>query len=329
MTHFNLKKLEKTFVIAEIGSNHGGRINVAIKMIEAASRAGANAVKVQSVFADSIMMSYADGYDSFKKEELSWEHYPALINASSMNDILFFSTPFDLGAVHKLEQYDVPLYKISSGDITNQPLLEAVAHTNKPVIISTGGANSSEIVYLKKVFQNWSGIALLHCTLAYPAPYGEMNLRRINELKAYADIVGLSDHSLGVECAIAAVAMGAKIIEKHFTIDKSLPYGDNEMSMTESEFKSFINSIRAVEDALGSSNFILTKSEKRMIKLARRSIVAARDLSRGSIISLNDISMKRPGNGIAPCEYVRLVGKVIKSDIKRNHMYKWSDFEEE
>lgn len=317
------------FVIAEAGVNHNGNINIAKKLVDAAALSGADAIKFQTFKAESLVTKDApkakyqksntgDGnqYDMLKKLELSMEEHIILKDYCEKRGIMFISTPFDFESVDLLEKIDIPLYKVSSGDLTNIPLLKYIAKLNKPMIISTGMANLGEVEEAVKEVGN-SEMTLLHCTSNYPTDYEDVNLNAMITLKnAFKLPVGYSDHTIGIEVPIAAVAMGAKVIEKHFTLDKNMEGPDHKASLNPEEFKQMVNSIRNIEKSLGNGIKRCNKSEEDTRRVARKSIIASKKIKFGETISYENIVFKRPGNGISPLFANIVIGKKAIRDIE-------------
>ncbi|WAM37241.1 N-acetylneuraminate synthase [Caldicellulosiruptor acetigenus] len=324
----------KCFIIAEAGVNHNGDINIAKKLIDVAFEAGADAIKFQTFKSENLVTKdapkapyqesltwYGTQFEMLKKLELSYDDYKILKRYCDEKGIIFISTPFDFESVDLLEKLDVPLYKVSSGDLTNLPLLKYIARFNKPVIISTGMANLGEVEMAVNTIKKCGNgnIALLHCTSSYPTDYGDVNLTAMLTLKnAFKLPVGYSDHTTGIEVAIAAVAMGAVIIEKHFTLDKNLKGPDHRFSLTPDELKAFIKSIRNVEMALGDGIKRCLESEKENKFFSRKSIVAKRTIKKGERIEADMVDFKRPEKGLPPTMLEYILGKRAVCDIEKD-----------
>lgn len=324
----------KTMIIAELSANHGGSIDLAIKTIKAAKEAGADAVKLQTYRADTITIksnrrefvisngSIWDGltfYDLYEKSYTPWQWHEILKKEAEKLGLILFSSPFDNSAVDFLESINMPAYKIASFEITDVNLIEYVAKKQKPVIISTGIAEKEDIEKAINACYKAGNkdVVLLKCTSSYPAPIDEANLKAITYLKDVFNVpVGLSDHTMDNNVAVAAVALGAVIIEKHFILDKSIDSADSSFSMTPVEFKSMVQSIRTVESALGEANLTLTKSQIKG-KAYARSLYAVSDIKKGSIINENDIKSIRPSNGLHPEFFKNIIGKIAKRDISK------------
>lgn len=319
------------FVIAEAGVNHNGNIDIAKKLVDAAILAGADAIKFQTFKAENLVTKNApkakyqksntgggNQYNMLKKLELSMGKHIILKDYCEKRGIMFISTPFDFESVDLLEKIDIPLYKVSSGDLTNIPLLKYISKLNKPMIISTGMANLGEVEEVVEAVKESgnSKIILLHCTSNYPTDYEDVNLNAMITLKnAFKLPIGYSDHTKGIEVSMAAVAMGAEVIEKHFTLDKSMEGPDHKASLNPIELKEMISSIRNIERALGDGTKKCNKSEESTRKVARKSIVAKNDIRRGQTVSYDNITFKRPGDGLSPAFVDEIVGKKAVNDI--------------
>ncbi len=332
----------KTFIIAEAGVNHNGSLEIAKKLIDAAVHAEADAVKFQTFSTDRLVTKNApkadyqnettdrneSQYDMLKKLELTYEEHKILEYYCQENNILFMSTPFDFESVDLLEKLGVELYKIGSGDLTNIPLLQYIAKKQKPMIVSTGMSNLGEVEEAVNYIKGCGNenIILLHCISNYPAAYEDVNLKAMNTLKeAFKLPVGYSDHTSGIEVPIAAVAMGAKVIEKHFTLDKTMEGPDHKASLSSKELKEMVSNIRYVESALGNGIKKPQDSERNNRKVSRKSLTAARNLKKGDKISKEDIDIKRPGTGIPPKFIDEIVGSVLLRDTKINDILKWNN----
>ncbi|QEK11314.1 N-acetylneuraminate synthase [Crassaminicella thermophila] len=335
----------KTFIIAEAGVNHNGDINLAKKLIDAAVDAGADAVKFQTFKAEKIVIKKAEKaeyqkittnndesqFHMLKKLELSYEDHVQLYNYCRKKNIMFLSTPFDMDSVDLLEKIGIEVYKISSGDITNMPLLKYIASKNKPIILSTGMSNLGEIEEAIEWIKGAGNekIILLHCTTNYPTEYKDVNLRAMNTMKeAFKLPVGYSDHTLGIEVPIAAVAMGACVIEKHFTLDKQMKGPDHKASLEPKELKKMVRTIRNIEICLGNGIKKCIENELENRLIGRKSIVAAHDIKKGEVLKLESIDFKRPGSGIEPKYYMNLIEKKITRDIKEDEIIRWNDIYE-
>lgn len=320
----------QVIVIAEAGVNHNGSVKMAYELVDAAAEAGADIVKFQTAKLGSLVSRYAPmaeyqecnlGEKKSQKEMLadillSYEDFILLEKYCRKRNILFLSTPFDVESVRFLEPL-VPFWKIPSGEITNFPYLVEVARTKKKVVLSTGMCTISEIENACDVLREYgtTEISLLHCTTEYPAPMMSVNLRAMKTLENRFGVpCGYSDHTLGDEVALASVALGAKIIEKHITIDKNLPGPDHKASMEPDKFREMVTKIRNLEMALGDGIKAPTTSELKNRDVVRKSIVAARNIMKGECFSSDNITTKRPGNGISPMLWERVIGMRANRD---------------
>jgi len=340
----NIKNGIHPYIIAEIGVNHEGSISKAKKLIEAAARAGAHAAKFQTYKAEKIASVNSPYYWDLKKEKsknqfelfkrydsFKANHYKELYIHCVKNKIEFLSTPFDVDCLKFLDPL-LNFYKIASADINNLPLLKAVAKKNKPVILSTGASQIDEISfairYLKE--KGCPNISILHCVLNYPTQRKNANLNMIKNLKKifYNNIVGYSDHTLPdktMSVLKLAFLYGAVIIEKHFTLDKSLPGNDHYHAMDEKDLKTFISEINGINELSGKKEKKVLKSEKASRKNARRSIVIKNKILKGTKIREKDIITKRPGTGISPMEWENVIGKKTKYDLTKDHILQYTD----
>jgi N,N'-diacetyllegionaminate synthase len=323
----------KTLIIAEAGVNHNGDINIAKKLIDIAAHAGADLVKFQTFNADRIVTHGAakadyqilatnnieSQHDMLQKLELTEAMHHELIAHCDSQNIGFFSTGFDIESINLLVGLGQELFKIPSGEITNLPYLRHIGKLDKTVILSTGMSNMDEIEAainaLEESGTDRSKITVLHCTTAYPVPMSDVNLRAMQSIQNNFNVaVGYSDHTLGIEIPIAAVAMGATVIEKHFTTDKNLPGPDHKASLEPEQLKSMICAIRNVEIALGDGIKRLMPGETENLEVIRRSIVARTTIIKGETFSVDNLTTKRPGNGISPMQWEEIVGKVANRD---------------
>lgn len=317
----------KVIIIAEAGVNHNGNFDMAVEMIHKAKWAGADYVKFQTAVPELVISTYAPKAEYQKENTGEGEsqlemckaiHLP-LSDYVRLRDICrnvgigFMSTPFDLVSIDTLEALDMDYYKIPSGEITNLPYLRKIAAKHRPVIMSTGMCEMDEIAaaisILEKGGLSRKQITLLHCNTQYPTPYSDVNLAAMNTIaQAFGTTVGYSDHTRGIEVPIAAVAMGAKVIEKHFTLDCNLPGPDHKASLEPAQLKAMVDAIRHVEQAIGSAEKHATASETPNKDIARKSIVAARPIAKGEILTEDNITVKRPGNGISPMLWDSVIG---------------------
>ncbi|MFW9995575.1 MAG: N-acetylneuraminate synthase [Candidatus Odinarchaeota archaeon] len=322
-----------TFIIAEAGVNHNGDIHLARKLIDVAARSGADAVKFQTFKSEKVATFQAkkaeyqetttrsdeSQLEMIKKLELPFSSFRELQEYSRSKGLIFLSTPFDLESLDFLAELDVPAFKISSGELINPLLLKKAVDYRKPIILSAGMATLGEIeTALDLISQRGENrLALLHCITSYPAPIEIANLRAIQTLRnAFRTIVGYSDHTLGTTAMIVAVTLGAKVIEKHFTLDKSLPGPDHKASADPEELDRMIKEIRRTEASLGDGIKIPSQAELDIAKIARRSIVASRDLKKGEFITEDAIELKRPAEGLAPKYLDLIMGKKLNQDVK-------------
>ncbi len=325
------------FIIAEAGVNHNGSIELAKQLVDQAAKANADAVKFQTFIPENVISHLAEKadyqktttggdetqLDMVRKLFLSFKEFEQLKEYCEQKGIQFLSTAFDLDSLDFLETLDIPIYKVPSGEITNLPLLLAVAALGKPVILSTGMSTVEEIKYAKDILEdNGSGdVTLLHCNTEYPTPFEDANLKAIIGIKKqFACTVGYSDHTLGIEAPIAAVALGAEVIEKHFTLDKTMEGPDHSCSLEPSELAAMVSAIRNIEKALGSSEKKPTVSELKNKQIARKSIVASCDIMKGEEFSKQNLTIKRPGNGISPTRWFDVIGQTAKKDFKYDEL---------
>lgn len=326
--------MKKVLIIAEAGVNHNGDLNLALEMIRKAKNAGADIIKFQTAKPELVISRFAQkaeyqkkttGSDESqlemcKKIHLKFEDYFLVKETCDKEGIQFLSTPFDIESIHFLNN-KVPFWKIPSGEVTNYPYLVEIAKTGKPVIMSTGMCELQEIDEAIEVLKNngTTDITLLHCNTQYPTPYKDVNLRAMETLRdRYKVKIGYSDHTNGIEVPIAAVALGAEVIEKHFTLDKNLPGPDHKASLEPYELAAMVSSIRNIEEALGSPNKTVSDSERENIAVARKSIVAAKSIKKGEILSENNITTKRPGTGLSPMCWNSVIGKIAIRDFQED-----------
>ncbi len=327
-----------TFIIAEAGVNHNGKEDTAMRLIDAAKDVGADAVKFQLFDPDELaggasLASYQEqGKGSWSNQRemlaslvLPQEAYQRLAAHAKKRSIELIVTPFDIASARFLLTLPVTTIKIPSGEITNLPFLKDVATLGAEVILSTGMCTLDEVREAVEIFRPAKiPLTLLHCTSAYPAPYEDVHLRAISHLRETFDLpVGLSDHTEGIEVAIAAVACGASVIEKHLTLDRTLPGPDHRASIEPEAFATMVRSIRHVEAALGEPKKELQPSEENVAQVARRSVVAAHDLKKGQSLTEEMIAIRRPGTGISPKSSAEVVGKTAKKDIESGTPLTW------
>jgi N,N'-diacetyllegionaminate synthase len=338
--------MKKVLIIAEAGVNHNGDILIAKKLIDAASYAKADYVKFQSFKADKLVSPMAKKaeyqsknigdnddfqFNMLKKLELSEEDHIELISYCKKKNIKFFSTAFDADGVQYLNSLKLDRFKIPSGELTNFPYLKAVAKTNLPVILSTGMASLEEvrdsINVLIKYGTSKDELTVLHCNTDYPTSMSDVNLKAMSSMaKSFGLNVGYSDHTLGIEVPIAAVSLGATVIEKHFTLDRSLAGPDHKASLEPEELKKMVESIRNIEEAISGSGLKEpSKSELKNITIARKSIHLSKDLLSGSIITEQDIIPLRPGDGICAMNWEGIIGKKINKNLNKYTKLNWED----
>lgn len=331
--------MKKTIIIAEAGVNHNGNYEMALKMIDEAKAAGADYVKFQTAKPELVISTFAPKAE-YQKEttgngesqlemckaiHLPLTDYKPLKEYCDKVGIGFMSTPFDLVSIDVLEPLDMDYYKIPSGEITNLPYLRAIAAKGRKVIISTGMSELPEIEEALQVLENGglkrSDIIVLHCNTEYPTPMRDVNLRAMLDIRDRLGVaVGYSDHTNGIEVPIAAVALGAEVIEKHFTLDKTLPGPDHKASLEPQELKAMVDAIRNIEAALGDGKKKVTDSERPNIIVARKSIVAARPIKAGEVYTEENVTVKRPGNGISPMKWDDLLGKTAPRDFEYDEL---------
>lgn len=318
--------MKRTLIIAEAGVNHNGSLNLAKKLVDKAKECNVDIVKFQTAKPEALVSKYAQKADYQKettgKEEsqlsmikkilLTFSEYEELAKYCETKAISFLSTPFDLESIEFLKNFNMPFWKIPSGEITNYPYLVKIADTHMPVIMSTGMCELEEIDLAVKVLKEngCDSIKLLHCNTEYPTPYEDANLLAMNVLRnRYHVEVGYSDHTLGIEIPIAAVAMGATVIEKHFTLSREMEGPDHKASLEPDELSKMVQQIRHVEQAIGQEEKKPSFSEKKNINIARKSIVASRNICLGEIFSEENITTKRPGDGISPMRWNEVLGQ--------------------
>ncbi|BAS28217.1 N-acetylneuraminate synthase [Limnochorda pilosa] len=333
---------EPVFIIAEAGVNHNGSLDLAHRLVDAAADAGADAVKFQTFRTERMVSSAApkaryqvtqanreqSQAEMLKSLELNDGAFRELARHAQERGILFLSTPFDEESTDFLATIPVPAYKIGSGDLTNMPLLKHVASRGLPVILSTGMATLGEVEDALEWFRVAGNppVALLHCTSAYPAPYDALNLRAMETLRqAFGLPTGYSDHSLGIEVPVAVTALGACILEKHLTLDRTLPGPDHAASLQPEDFQEMVNAVRRIESALGSSVKYPHPVEEDVRLAARKSVVLKVSLAAGERIETTHLAVQRPGNGIAPRHIGRVVGMRVARDLPAGTVLAWED----
>lgn len=329
--------MKKTLIIAEAGVNHNGRMDLAYRLIDAAAKAGADYVKFQTWKSENVISKYApkaeyqkettgEGESMLemeKKLEFPFENFLLLKDYCHKAGIGFMSTPFDMESAAFLFSIGVDIVKIPSGEVTNLPLLEVIAEHLCPIILSTGMCEMHEIEDAINILQSKGkkDITLLHCNTQYPTPMWDVNLCAMQTLNERFELtVGLSDHSAGIEVPIAAVALGAKVIEKHLTLDREMEGPDHKASLEPDELCSMVKSIRNIELALGNGDKHVTDSERENIAVARKSIIASKIISKGEVFTPENITTKRPGTGISPMKWYDVLGSVAKRDFNEDEL---------
>ena len=329
--------MNSTLIIAEAGVNHNGSIDLAKKLIDVAADAKVDFVKFQTFKSEKLVSPHArkadyqkgntnnlneTQHEMLKKLELSIEDHYELIKYCELKKVKFFSTAFDLESLEFLHDLGFTLFKIPSGELTNLPYLEKVAEYAESIILSTGMSTMQEIEEAVSVLQKKSNakLTILHCNTEYPTPFCDVNLKAMKTLHQHFNVnVGYSDHTIGIEVPIAAVALGATIIEKHFTLDKSMPGPDHSASVEPNELKAMVEAIRNIENALGSELKEPTQSEFKNIAIARKSIHLCVSKKTGDIIVESDLEMLRPGDGISPMKMRNIIGKKVVKDLNFGH----------
>lgn len=332
--------MNKVFIIAEAGVNHNGSVEIAKKLIDEAVIAGADAVKFQTFKAENLVTKNAkqakyqvrnlseetSQFEMLKKLELDYAEYRELMEYCKKRHIMFLSSPFDIESIEFLDNLGIEVFKIPSGEIENVPYLEKVARTGKKIILSTGMSDLSDIEFALRTLRNNGNneIIVLHCNTDYPTNMNDVNLKAMKTIKeAFKVDVGYSDHTEGIEVSIAAVAMGAKVIEKHFTLDKTMEGPDHLASLNPDELRMMIKSIRNIEKALGDGIKYPTTVEKENKKIVRKSIVASVDIKCGEVFTEKNLTIKRPANGINPKMWHAIIGMVSKKDYRKDDLIQW------
>lgn len=324
-------------IIAEAGVNHNGSFELAKKMVDAAKEAGVDYVKFQTFKPEKLVSKFAEKadyqkettgndetqLDMLKKLTLTNDNFIEIKKYCDQIGIGFISTPFDLDSIEFLETFNMDFWKVPSGEVTNLPYLEAIARTGRDVVMSTGMCNVQEINEAVLVLEKngTKNITLLHCNTQYPTPFEDVNLKAMETIKeATNKKVGYSDHTLGIDVPIAAVAMGAEVIEKHFTLDKNMEGPDHRASLNPSELNTMVSGIRNIEKALGEGLKVASASEIANKAVARKSIVAARNISKGELLTEDNLTTKRPGNGISPMKWHDVLGTRAVRDFKEDEL---------
>ncbi len=327
----------RTYIIAEAGVNHNGCMEIAKQLVDAAKDAGADCIKFQTYKTENIVSRLATKaeyqklyttadetqFDMLKKLEFSYEAFIELRNYCDLKDIEFLSTAFDLESIDFLQNLGINKWKIPSGDITNLPFLLKIAKLNKSVIISTGMSDMRDIRAAINILEEngTKDITILHCTTEYPTPYEDVNLNAMLTIqREFCLPVGYSDHTKGIEVPIAAVALGASVIEKHFTLDKNMEGPDHKASLNPDELKAMVNAIRNIECSLGNGEKVLAKSEIKNIGIARKSITAKCSIVKGEFFTEDNLTVKRPGSGISPMHWFQVLGQAAIRDFKEDEL---------
>lgn len=329
--------MSKVFIIAEAGVNHNGDIETAKRLVDEAAKAGADAVKFQTFKAENLVCKNAkkaeyqlqttdkteSQYFMLKRLELTEEMHWKLLEYCKEKSIIFLSTPFDIGSIRMLGAMAIPIIKIPSGEITNFPYLREAAGQHKKVILSTGMSSLTEVRNaLNVLMENGAkDITVLHCNTQYPTPLSDVNLLAMVSMGKELGIpVGYSDHTQGIEVPLAAVALGACVIEKHFTLDRNMEGPDHKASLEPSELKTMVDGIRRIELALGKGVKQASASEKANIDIVRKSIVAAKPIKRGEVLTEENLATKRPGTGICPMRWNEIIGMTAERDYETDEM---------
>ena len=330
-----------TLIIAEVGVNHNGSIELAKKLVEKAKEAGVDYIKFQTFMASKLVTKAAkqaeyqqknigkkgdSQYRMLKKLELSPEAHEILIDYCHQLGIKFFSTAFDFDSIDYLHSLNLGLWKIPSGEVTNYPFLRRIAAFNEPTILSTGMCDMEDVkAAVEALYKNGlskENLILLHCNTEYPTPFEDVNLKAMEALrKEFGVEVGYSDHTKGIEVPIAAVALGATVIEKHFTLDRNMEGPDHKASLEPDDLKAMVSAIRNIEKAVGGDGTKhVSESEKKNIAVARKSIVAACDIKAGELFSEQNLTVKRPGNGVSPMLWEEVLGQKAKRDFNEDEL---------
>jgi N,N'-diacetyllegionaminate synthase len=327
----------RCLVIAEAGVNHNGDIELAKQLVDEAYAAGADYIKFQTFKAENLVTAKArkaeyqerqtgseeSQYSMLKRLELSYRDFVVLNDYCKVKGISFLSTPFDNKSIEFLDKLGMDVWKIPSGEVTNYPYLVKIAGTHKPIIMSTGMCTMDDVNSAIQVLNSYGcgPITLLHCTTEYPAPYSEANLKAMETLRSRFNLpVGYSDHTQGIVIPIAAVAMGAVVLEKHFTLDRTMEGPDHKASLDPGELKAMVDAIRCVESSMGDGVKGPTDSERRNMMIARKSIVAMRPIKKGEQFTRENITTKRPGSGITPMRWNEVIGQFAKRSFEEDEL---------
>jgi len=329
--------MDKVTIIAEIGVNHNADVDIAAKMIVVAKEAGADVVKFQTAKPEQFISRFAQKadyqirntdsdmsqLDMVKKLLFPFEKYVILKRICDSEGIVFCSTPFDIESIAFLKTLDIPFWKIPSGEITNLPYLIRIAETARPIVLSTGMCTLGEVRDAVDVLTSHGAgeLTVLHCNTEYPTPFEDVNLRAMLSIRKELNVkVGYSDHTPGIEVPIAAVALGASVIEKHFTLDRSMEGPDHKASLEPDELAAMIRAIRNIELSMGNGTKTPSPSEQKNIEIARKSIVAKRDIKAGELYNEDNITTKRPGNGVSPMRWFEALGQIAKRDFQEDEL---------
>lgn len=333
--------MNHTLIIAEAGVNHNGSLDIAKQLVDKAAEAGVDYVKFQTFKSEKLVTKSArqadyqqknlggnegdSQLDMLKKLELSVEDHYILLNYCKQKGIKFLSTAFDIESIDFLHSLHIGLWKIPSGEITNYPYLKKIAQYGEPVILSTGMSEMEDIAAAMNVLLKYglqrSQITILHCNTEYPTPYADVNLKAMCQIEDEFHVsIGYSDHTKGIEVPIAAVALGAQVIEKHFTLDRNMEGPDHKASLEPDELKAMVSAIRHIEQAIGAGEKTASASEKKNISIVRKSIVAACDIKAGDIFTEENLTVKRPGNGISPMRWENVLGQKAKRNFAEDEL---------
>jgi len=321
-------KRRPVFIIAEVGINHNGNPRLAKELVRKAKECGADAVKFQTFKAESLCSQKSQYFKLFKSVQIRKDGWLEITRLARSLNIIFLSTPFDEESVDLLNNLKVPAFKVASGDLTYLPFLKYIAKKDKPVLLSTGASTILEVgEALKEIYSTGNKkVVLLHCVSNYPAKAEDVNLKVIETLERKFKVpVGLSDHTIGTTIPVAAVSLGAKVIEKHFTLNKDLAGPDHKLSLNPEEFKEMVKQIRMIESALGNGKKLPCKSEEEIKKMIRRSIVARADIPEGTIITKEMLKISRPGTGIQPKFFKRVISKTVRRNIDNDEVLNWDN----
>ncbi len=332
---------QHVLIIAEAGVNHNGSLDIAKKLVDKAVGAGVDIIKFQTFKAENLVSksakqaeyqkknigNHADDsqYNMLKKLELSKQDHQELIDYCNKKGIRFWSTAFDFDSIDYLHSLNLGLWKVPSGEITNYPYIKMIAQYHEPVILSTGMCEMSDISAAMNVLQKngvqKNQITILHCNTEYPTPYEDVNLLAMLQIKKEFDVaVGYSDHTIGIEVPIAAVALGASVIEKHFTLDRNMEGPDHKASLEPDELKTMVSAIRNIEKALGNGKKAVSESERKNIAIARKSIVASCPIKKGDVLTEDNLTVKRPGSGISPMQWEEVIGTKAVKDFEEEEL---------